>query len=85
MNDGGPPRLRPFFDSEVDPLGQLEGVIDLDAEIPDGALDLPVSEQQLAGPQVSLQPEACRIAGGGSPPHGSRTRPLVRYLDSARP
>jgi hypothetical protein len=46
-------RLRPFFSSEVDPLGQFEGVIDLDAEIPDGALDLPVSEQQLAGPQIS--------------------------------
>jgi hypothetical protein len=46
-------RLWPFVSSEVDPLGQFEGVIDLDPEIPDGALDLPVSEEQLAGPQIS--------------------------------
>jgi len=39
--------------SELDLLGEGEGVLDLDAEIRDGALDLGVDEQKLDGAQIA--------------------------------
>ncbi len=42
--------------SDVDLLGNLDGVIDLDAEAAHGALDLGMSEQQLYGPQIGGAP-----------------------------
>jgi hypothetical protein len=44
------------FASNVDLLGDFDGVIDLDAEIADGALDLGVSEQELHRSQISRPP-----------------------------
>src|SRR5665213_1807275 len=39
--------------SEFNLLGHREGVVDLDAKVPDGALQLLVTEEQLAGSQVA--------------------------------
>lgn len=39
--------------SKLDLLGECEGVLDLDAEVLDGALDLGVTEQQLYCPEVA--------------------------------
>jgi hypothetical protein len=39
--------------SDVDLLGDLDGVIDLDAEVSDRALDLRMTEQQLHRSQVA--------------------------------
>ena len=42
--------------SDVDFLSDLDGVVNLDAEVADGALDLGVPEQQLHGAQVAGSP-----------------------------
>ena len=42
--------------SDVDLLGNCESIIDLDAEIPDGALDLGMPQEQLNCPQVTSSP-----------------------------
>ena len=42
--------------SDVDLLGDGESIIDLDAEIPDGALDLRVPQQKLDRPKVPCSP-----------------------------
>lgn len=42
--------------SDVDLLGDGESIIDLNAEIPDSALDLRVPKEQLNGPQVAGSP-----------------------------
>jgi hypothetical protein len=39
--------------SDVDLLRYCKGVVDLDAEIAHGALDLGMAEQQLNGPQIA--------------------------------
>src|SRR5690348_10851075 len=39
--------------SDVNLLGDGEGIVDLDAEIPHGALDFGVTQQQLDGTQIS--------------------------------
>lgn len=39
--------------SDVDLLGNFKGIIDLDAEVPDRALDLGVPKQQLYRSQVA--------------------------------
>jgi hypothetical protein len=44
---------RPRRPSELDLLRQGKGIIDLDPEIPDGALDLRVSEKQLDRSQIA--------------------------------
>ena len=42
--------------SDIDPLRDLDGVIDLDAEVANGALDLRMSEQKLYGSEVPCAP-----------------------------
>jgi hypothetical protein len=44
---------RPASPSDFKLLGQLQGVIDLYAEISHSALQLTVAELQLAGPQIA--------------------------------
>lgn len=39
--------------SEIDLLGKRQSVVDLDAEVADGALQLTMAEQELAGPQIT--------------------------------
>jgi hypothetical protein len=39
--------------SDIDLLGDRQGVVNLDPEITDRALDLGVTEQQLNGPEVA--------------------------------
>jgi hypothetical protein len=46
----------PPLDSEIDLLGRGERVIDLDAELPDGALHLGVPEDQLNRAEVRGPP-----------------------------
>ena len=45
VHSGGTDWLRPKKDLEINLFRYGKGVIDLDAEIPDGALDLCVAEQ----------------------------------------
>ena len=45
MHSGGANRLRPRSNSEVDLLRYRQRIIDLNAEIPNGALNLGVAEQ----------------------------------------
>jgi hypothetical protein len=47
--------------SDVNLLGDGEGIVDLDAEIPHGALDFGVTQQQLDGTQIS---QCSREPGG---------------------
>ena len=42
--------------SDIDFLGDLDRIIDLDAEISNGALDLRMSEQKLHGSEVACPP-----------------------------
>ena len=42
--------------SDIDFLGDLDRIIDLDAEISNGALDLRMSEQKLYGSEVAGPP-----------------------------
>jgi hypothetical protein len=51
--------------SDVDLLGNFEGVIDFDAEVPDSAFNLGVSKQQLHRSQVASA--LVDHAGLGSP------------------
>lgn len=44
--------LCPLF-SDVDLFGNSQGVVHLDAQVPDGAFDLSVSEQKLNGPKIA--------------------------------
>jgi hypothetical protein len=39
--------------SDLGPLGQCQGILDLDTEVENGRLDLGVSEQDLHGSQVA--------------------------------
>ncbi len=39
--------------SEVDLLGKHEGIVHLDPEVPDGALQLGMTEQELTGPHIA--------------------------------
>src|SRR6478735_5039444 len=39
--------------SDIDLLGNREGIVHLDTEIPDGAFDLSVPQEQLHGPQIA--------------------------------
>jgi hypothetical protein len=56
--------------SEFNLLGEVQGVVNINAEIPDGAFDLGVTEQELNGTQVDRQParggDRGRRAGGGT-------------------
>ena len=45
-----------YLCSDVDLLGDLDGVIDLDAEVAHGAFDLRMSEQKLHGSEVAGSP-----------------------------
>jgi hypothetical protein len=40
--------------SKLNQLGEAEGVVDLDAEIADGAFELRMSEEELYGSKVAL-------------------------------
>jgi len=40
--------------SDVNPLGEGQGIVDINAEIPLGALDIGVTQQQLNGVQIFL-------------------------------
>jgi hypothetical protein len=52
-----PPQL-----SDLNLLGNRQGIIDFDAKITDGAFDLGVTEQQLYSSQVSsLSVDQCRL------------------------
>ena len=44
--------IQPRYRSDVDLLGNLQRIIDLDSEVPDRALQLAVTQQPLDGSQV---------------------------------
>ena len=78
--------------SDVDFLGDLNGVINFNAEVPDGALDLRVSKQELYSPEVPGAPvdqrglgsaqrmcaEFQRVETDASDPIADQTRILTR-------
>ena len=71
------PPPRPILD--VDFLGDLDGIVNLDAKVADGAFDLRVAEQQLDGPKVAgTSVDQCRL---GSPQRvrtgAGRIRPIL--------
>src|SRR5208282_5413414 len=77
---------RPGRPSELDLLRQSQGIIDLDPEIPDGALDLRVSEKQLnrsqiAGLAVDLRRlgAAHRMRAVGAAVHPGALDPAMHY------
>src|SRR5271166_747180 len=79
-------RARPGRPSELDLLRQSQGIIDLDPEIPDGALDLRVSEKQLnrsqiAGLAVDLRRlgAAHRMRAVGAADHPGALDPAMHY------
>jgi len=63
--------------SDVDFLGDLDGVVNLDAEVADGALDFGVSKQQLNSAQVAGP--AVDQRGLGSP---QRMRPERQRIEA---
>ena len=63
--------------SEVDFFGNLDGIVNLDAEVPNGALHLLMSKQKLHGPEVS---SATIDQGSLGPPQ--RVRPELQWVET---
>src|ERR1043166_6759834 len=68
--------------SDINLFGNGEGVVDLNAEVSDGALDLGVAEQELDSPQI-----ACASIDQGClcPPEGMRTEDVWVQPDAGSP
>ena len=68
--------------SDIDLFRYGQGIIDLDAEVSDGAFDLGVAEQELDSPQI-----ACASIDQGRlcPPEGMRSEDLWVQSDAGSP
>ena len=63
--------------SDVNLLGNCQGVVYFDAEVPDCAFDLGMPEQQLDGPEIARATiDQCRFSASRQVPKSQRPIPM---------